>query len=32
MAELPDAEKNAKSHRAQAIKAMIPLLREWLEI
>jgi XTP/dITP diphosphohydrolase len=32
MAEMPDVEKNAKSHRAQAIRAMIPLLREWLGI
>jgi XTP/dITP diphosphohydrolase len=29
MAELPDAEKNAISHRARAVAAMLPLLSRW---
>ncbi|MGZ3453530.1 MAG: RdgB/HAM1 family non-canonical purine NTP pyrophosphatase [Polyangiales bacterium] len=32
MAELPDGEKNAKSHRARAIRELIPQLRRWLEV
>jgi len=30
MAELHDAEKNLTSHRAEAARALIPMLREWL--
>lgn len=30
MAELSDREKNAQSHRARAVQAMIPALRRWL--
>jgi XTP/dITP diphosphohydrolase len=32
MAELPEAEKNARSHRAGAVAAMVPLLRRWLGV
>lgn len=32
MAELSEAEKNARSHRAQAVEAIRPLLRRWLGV
>lgn len=32
MAELSEHEKNARSHRAQAMRAMLPTLRRWLRL
>jgi len=32
MAELPEDEKNARSHRGRAVAALLPILRAWLEV